>query len=376
MQSIYETLKSLPNENNNYKMLIKYSYIAKLLLFNFALKMLKFLLICFLICGSISCNSTENNDDLYLIPDNNFPQWLMYNSYAAAQTSGIAFISTDADGNKNFLLADDIGKLHHLKIKDDKITSITPVYFSEEVEKVFSGFPKLDIEDILYDRKTGSTFISIEGNGNNYINYAGIFQIIFAHDDVLSDTILSVKKTDITPEDIFTKYLDRNIGYEGITADDNYLYLGLEGFTTQGMFADSTIIFVVDKSSLRIVKEINTKHYGIQTICGLFADSNYSVYGIDRNNKKLFHLILNNDLNIENFDTVTVKTHIPNYNSFNYVSSLESITMDDEKNIYMIDDPWTTYYVPSDDILNQLDENTVRNFKKFVPVIYKFKLKN
>ncbi len=376
MQSIYETLKSLPNENNNYKMLIKYSYIAKLLLFNFALKMLKFLLICFLICGSIACNSTENNDDLYLIPDNNFPQWLMYNSYAAAQTSGIAFISTDADGNKNFLLADDIGKLHHLKIKDDKITSITPVYFSEEVEKVFSGFPKLDIEDILYDRKTGSTFISIEGNGNNYINYAGIFQIIFAHDDVLSDTILSVKKTDITPEDIFTKYLDRNIGYEGITADDNYLYLGLEGFTTQGMFADSTIIFVVDKSSLRIVKEINTKHYGIQTICGLFADSNYSVYGIDRNNKKLFHLILNNDLNIENFDTVTVKTHIPNYNSFNYVSSLESITMDDEKNIYMIDDPWTTYYVPSDDILNQLDENTVRNFKKFVPVIYKFKLKN
>src|SRR5690606_17584646 len=373
---IYETLKSLPNENNNYKMLIKYSYIAKLLLFNFALKMLKFLLICFLICGSISCNSTENNDDLYLIPDNNFPQWLMYNSYAAAQTSGIAFISTDADGNKNFLLADDIGKLHHLKIKDDKITSITPVYFSEEVEKVFSGFPKLDIEDILYDRKTGSTFISIEGNGNNYINYAGIFQIIFAHDDVLSDTILSVKKTDITPEDIFTKYLDRNIGYEGITADDNYLYLGLEGFTTQGMFADSTIIFVVDKSSLRIVKEINTKHYGIQTICGLFADSNYSVYGIDRNNKKLFHLILNNDLNIENFDTVTVKTHIPNYNSFNYVSSLESITMDDEKNIYMIDDPWTTYYVPSDDILNQLDENTVRNFKKFVTVIYKLKIKN
>ncbi|HSH66790.1 MAG TPA: hypothetical protein VLB84_13590, partial [Bacteroidia bacterium] len=302
----------------------------------------KYLLLCLLFCGFISCNSSINHNDLHLTPDNNFPQWLSYNGYSTSQTSGITYLSTDSAGNKIFLLADDVGKLHHLKVTDDNISSITPIYFSPDVEKFFTEFPKVDIEEVLYDKKKDVVYISIEGNGKNYQNFASIFRLSFARNDIFADTIQAVEKMQMTPQKLFSKYLDMNIGYEGLAADDNYFYLGLEGFSTKGMFADSTVIFIVDKTSLKIVKQINTKQFGIHTICGLSADGNYSLYGIDRNNKKIFHLIFNNELNVERCDTAAVKTNIPNYKSFNYVASLESITMDDEKNIYMIDDPWTT----------------------------------
>jgi hypothetical protein len=48
--------------------------------------------------------------------------------------------------------------------------------------------------------------------------------------------------------------------------------------------------------------------------------------------------------------------------------------MDPEKNIYMIDDPWKTFFVPSEEILNQLDSLSVNRFRNFVPVIYKYSM--
>jgi hypothetical protein len=34
---------------------------------------------------------------------------------------------------------------------------------------------------------------------------------------------------------------------------------------------------------------------------------------------------------------------IPNYNSFDYVSALESLTMDDSAAAYIFDDPWKNF---------------------------------
>jgi hypothetical protein len=48
--------------------------------------------------------------------------------------------------------------------------------------------------------------------------------------------------------------------------------------------------------------------------------------------------------------------------------------MDSQNNIFLVDDPWKTFFIPSTEILNQLDSLTVNHFRNFVPVIYKYLL--
>jgi hypothetical protein len=325
-----------------------------------------------LVLGFVSCNPVTGTKKLNPEKDKYYPQWLSAGDYHTDQTSGIAYLNTDKNGYKNFLLADDIGKIHHLVLSDTGVVSIRPVNLSDEVKNYFSVFPKEDFEDIIYDKYTNSVYLSVEGNLPSPADFTGIFRLNFAGNNVFSDSIISVTKLDIKPVSLFRKYLSANIAYEGITADENYLYLGLEGFQEGKLFADSTIIFVVNKKSLNIVKEINTKKYGIHTICGLYSDKNSSLYGIDRNNKKIFHLLLNDEIEITNADTVSISTGIPGYSTIPYVASLESITLDEDGNIYMVDDPWKTFFIPPDDVLGRLDTNTVANFKKYIPVIFKF----
>ena len=72
----------------------------------------------------------------------------------------------------------------------------------------------------------------------------------------------------------------------------------------------------------------------------------------------------------------TVITNIPGYSEYDYVVSMESITMDDSGNLFLVDDPWRNFFIPPGEILQKLDEKTVQNFKDFIPVIYKLNLKN
>lgn len=326
-----------------------------------------------LILSFVSCNPVTGSKKFQLERDNNFPIWLVLGDYSTDQTSGIAFIKTDERGYKNFLLADDIGVIHHLILSNDSIISLNKVSLSSELEDFFSVFPKKDFEEIIYDKYSNAVYLSVEGNLPAPEKFAGIFKLNFAQNNVLSDSIISVTKLDIKPNALFTKYLANNVSYEGVAVDENYLYLGLEGFQDGNFFADSTILFIVDKISLSIVKEISTKEVGISTICGLYAEENKSLFGIDRNNKKAFHILFNDDMDITEVDTVSVLTNIPQYDTINYVASLESITKDDEGNFYLIDDPWKTFFIPPQDVLSRLDNKTAASFKKFTPILYKFK---
>jgi hypothetical protein len=303
-----------------------------------------------------------------------FPCWLKTSTVQTNQTSGISFIKEE-NNRKIFLLADDVGSIHKLTITDDTSLALRKVVFSEEAEIFLQGLPKADFEEIYYDRYSGNVYIAIEGNEPDFIKSTGIFKINFTA-SVNFDTIQSFERINITPEETFNHYLAPNTGYEGFTADENYFYLGLEGFSEAGFFADSTIILVADKKNLNIVKEISTKDQQIHTICGLFSDRNNSLFGIDRNNKKLFHIILDDNLNIKNFEAAGLQTNIPGYADYDYTAALESLTMDEEANIFLTDDPWTTFFIPSEEILNELNKETRTNFENFVPVIYKYRIKS
>lgn len=314
------------------------------------------------------------NENLTLFPDENFPLWLKTNQSRTDQTSGITFIKSECD-RKYFLLADDIGAIHLLTLKRDSIFKIEKILFADSIDHYFSNFPKMDFEEITYDNKTGEVFLSVEGNGDHYNDYVGLYKMIFNANDVLSKQIISIEKLIFKPTSLFYKYTSWNIGYEGFALDDNYFYLGLEGFNNNSHFADSTLIFVVNKSDLNIIKEISTKSLGVHTICGLFSNEDYSLWGIDRNNRTIFHILFDEEFNVRNFAKFDGEAFIPGYHNLNYLPSYESITMDDN-NIYIVDDPWKEVFIPKQDIIDKLDDQTINDFKEYIPIIFKYKVTN
>lgn len=311
-------------------------------------------------------------DQPELVRDISYPQWLMSGEYRTDQTSGIAFLNTDG-GKKTFLLADDIGAIHKFVIIDDCIFKFYPVHFNEQVREYFEDYPKIDFEEIVFDSYENRFYVSVEGHTENYRDYVGIFEVEF--NDAL-DTLLTVTKINFHPEDLFLKYTAWNIGYEGMTVDSRYFYLGLEGFLEGKAFSDSSVLFIADKNSKEIIKEIYTSELGIGTITGLFCDDDLSIWLLDRNNLKIFHLQLSEELDVVSSKSFSFVPAIPGYPNLSYVGSYESITIDDEGYIYIIDDPWRQFFVPPDHILSHLDEVTIENFKEHIPIIDRFQIKS
>jgi hypothetical protein len=333
-----------------------------------------YLSLIFIIGLSLGCSSRITKQDS-VNPDNYYPRWLKTDSYRTNQTSGITFISGDESGNDEFILIDDIGKLHRLQILQDTLLNFTPIHFSKEVTNYLETFPKIDFEEITYDKFTNQVYVSIEGNGADFIRYNGIYRLEFEGKNIHNNLINGIKKLEINPDEMFVKYVRENIGYEGLAVSEKYLYLGLEGILNEvNSFSGNTLVLVIDKSTLKILKEVYTGDYNIVSICGLYAESDSLVRGIDRNNKTLFSLNFDDSLNITAHKLMKLKTVIPSYNELEYTGSLESITMNKRKNIFLVDDPWHSYFVPDSTILSKLDQLTVKNFKEFVPIIYKLNI--
>ncbi len=328
----------------------------------------------FLFIISITVNFAQN-EQTKLELDAHYPLWLKTEDSRTDQTSGITFIKADSCG-KYFLLADDIGKIHSLLIRNDNSFEIKTIAFSDSAEKFVAGLPKADFEEIVFDPVTSSVYLSIEGNGNNFKNYVGIYKLHFVNDKFPYKEISYFEKINFTPTKLFYEYTDKNIGYEGLAVDSNYFYLGLEGFVTNYQFADSTLIFIANKSDHNIINQIDTKNLGIHTVCGLFSDKDYSLWGIDRNQCKIFHIELDKNLNVSNSNLFDCSTKMPGYPELNYRPSLESITMDNKKNLYLVDDPWKEVYVPEQSILDKLDSSTIQKYKEYIPIIFKYKIIN
>lgn len=317
----------------------------------------------------------QDSTGIQIHPAENYPRWLKNDVYHTNQTSGMTFLREKDDGTFEFLLADDIGKIHRLFIQDDTLFSFSEIKFSYEVLLYLADFPKLDFEEIFYDSFTGEVYLTIEGNGEEHLSYHGIYKLNFKDDNVFQDSVVKLTRLEFTPQEIFYDNLLPNIGYEGFTTDENYFYLGLENEqTSEGSFSGQTVIRIADKNSLKIVKEISTENIDISTVCGLYSDENFSLWGIDRNHRKVFKLLFDEYFNIVDLTFSDVKTIVPKYNQFEYVGSLESITIVSEKFLFLVDDPWHKFFIPPNEILNHLDESTVNNFKNFVPVIHKFNI--
>ena len=315
----------------------------------------------------------QDSTGVKIHPAENYPRWLMNDSYNTNQSSGITFLREKDDGIMEFLLADDIGKIHRLCIKGDTLFSFSEIKFSDEVINYLVDFPKLDFEEICYDKYTGEVYLTIEGNGDDHLWYHGIYKLKFEDNNIFQDSVVELEKLEFKSQEMFYSNLSPNIGYEGFAADESYFYLGLETVVTpENDFSGHTVIKIADKKSMTIVKEISTENIDISTVCGLYSDENFSLWGIDRNHRKVFKLKFDQYFNIADLTFFDIKTVVPKYNHFEYVGSLESITIVSEKFLFLVDDPWHNFFIPPNEILDKLDMNTAKNFNNFIPVIHKF----
>ena len=87
-----------------------------------------------------------------------YPRWLKSENYRTYQTSGITFISEDENGTEEFLLIDDIGKLHRLQISQDSIFRFAPIYFSTEVVNYLNAKTGKTLKVIYYNNSTKVEF--------------------------------------------------------------------------------------------------------------------------------------------------------------------------------------------------------------------------
>lgn len=301
-----------------------------------------------------------------------FPIWLKDNSKRTDQSSGITFIG-EKNNQNYFLICDDIGKIHHIRLKHNSI-KINTVGLSDKVEDFLRMFEKKDFEEIVYDKWKNEVYLSIEGNGSDFLNEAGIYKLRFKNNDVFEDEIVDIEKISFSQWNVLSKYLSQNIGFEGIGISENRIFLGLEGFQYGDLFLDSTLIYIIDKNSKHLIKEISTKKLNIHTICGLYAINDYHLLGIDRNKQNFFEIKFDKNYNIESIYIEKLNLPVPGKRDLKYVAAIESITLDQNNFVYVIDDPWKKFYVPPINILQQLKKEDQKNFKEFIPLLFKYKL--
>ncbi|MGB9665167.1 MAG: hypothetical protein ACPL25_09670, partial [Ignavibacteria bacterium] len=200
------------------------------------------------------------------------------------------------------------------------------------------------------------------------------YEIHFKNDNVFSNKIIGISKVNFPDWEEISKFTDQNVGFEGLAVSKTKIFLGLEGFLFGQIFLDSTMVYIIDKNSKRLIKEISTKNLGIHTICGLYAVDDYRIYGIDRNQQNFFEIKFDEKYNPISVEIVKLELPVPKRRDLKYVAAIESISLDDENNVYVIDDPWKKFYVPDNEILNQLNKEDQENFKNFIPLLFKYKL--
>ncbi|HMQ70253.1 MAG TPA: hypothetical protein PKA90_14765 [Ignavibacteria bacterium] len=312
----------------------------------------------------------------------NYPIWMLESNGIrhTNQTSGLTFIGVK-DGKKIFLGVDDIGKINKLKIDESLNPPEMEIYeipFSKEINDLLYKFKKKDMEDIVYDRNNNRLFITLEGHEYSsldpeiYKQKEGIYELTFNKDIFTLDSMLTMKRLKL-PAEIYEHTFD-NVGFEGLAVTDNYFFLGLENYQTEGKsFTDSTLLYILDRKTDE-VRKISTHDLRISSITALYALDDHYIYGIDRNRKSMFYIKFNDDFTVKESETREMALPIPGHKDIDRVLGIapESITFDDNGDIYVATDPWLDFYKPDLADRRKISKEELNNFFEGVPIMYKF----
>jgi hypothetical protein len=313
-----------------------------------------------------------------------YPIWMKgSDNLYSSQTSGLFYIGKK-ENKKYFLSANDNGRIDKISVDE----SITPPKFDVQIihfqvsttARFFAELAKMDFEDIVYDEVTNKIIVSIEGNSDfvpprrvSYQKTEGLYELELNKPIMDCDTLKNVKKIPM-PEELFLHTND-NIAFEGFTITNNYMFLGLENYTdVNSQFSDSTYLYIVNRKTNEI-KTISSKLFNVRSITGLCAKDDYTLYGTDREAKRIFYIKFNPDFTIKTHRSESFELEMPGHSdiSLDKMSGVEAIAVDDEGNIYTDIDPWSDLYKPNLTPKVFLSEEEKWNLTKLIPVLYKYK---
>ena len=316
-------------------------------------------------------------------PEEGYPIWMIdANENFTDQTSGLTFVGMK-DGKKYFISCDDIGKIHRIIIDErgnEPEIEIIELELSEQVKEYLRYFDKWDFEEIQIDRTNNKLYLAIEGSASKNPNpllfkeYEGIFELEYNNDLFTVTKITNIRKLEL-PMTIF-EYTRYNIGFEGIGISDKYFFFGLENVRFNDMFfTDSTVIYVCDKNTKEVVSKIYTSEYDIVSICGLYSISDYELLGIDRNMRRVFLMEFNDDMSVKRVSRKDLNMYVPGYPFLNQIVGIapESITLDNDNNMYIAIDPWRQMYKTDSSSERDVDGGTLDKLKSSLPILFKYK---
>jgi len=315
-----------------------------------------------------------------------YPIWMKSsNELYSQQTSGIFFLGQEGS-KKMFLTCNDNGRIDRITIDDSFFPpkfDITVLNFQvSTTAKFFTQYSKMDFEDIVYDKTSNLIYISLEGNTGTsddnpprnitFKEAEGVLAFTFNNTIMNCDTITSVSKFEM-PQEIY-KYTNENIAFEGMAVSENYFFMGLENITDSiAKFSDSTYIYIIDKKT-QSVKAISSKKFNEISLSGLYATDDYTLYGVNRDSKKVFYIKFNPDFTIKQVKDIAFELTMP-FNkdvSMDRMMGIEGVSVDNDGYIYTVSDPWSELYSPESVPKNAITEKERKNLIKLVPVLYKY----
>jgi hypothetical protein len=317
----------------------------------------------------------SGSDAPRLAPEPGWPRWLTTaEGTAADQTSGLAFVGRDGAGDRVFLVADDTGDLWRMTLQGrDETIRLYPIPFRGAAEETLARFAKRDLEGIAYCPATARLLLSIEGNvrpgapaGAPFRDALGIFEATLDAEPLRASRVTRLTRLALPAWDGASRLAAKNRGFEGIAFRGDTLLLGLEGITTEGEgFADSTVFELFDLRA-GTWSEHGTGRSGIETITGLDVSPEGVVYGVDRNQLRLFTA----RFGPRGASIRSAGLSMPGVRGVPYrLPSPESIAVDDAGFVWIAVDPWV--YEPA--TLDGLMPRDVARYKKKVPMLYKFR---
>lgn len=312
-----------------------------------------------------------------------YPIWMKSESgQYSLQTSGLFYLGK-VENKKLFLSANDNGRLDRISIDE----SFSPPKFDVQVlhfefastAKFFERFAKMDFEDIVYDKVTNKILVSMEGNSDyappykvSYQSTEGIYELSFNKSIMDCDTLKNIRKL-VMPEELFL-YTNDNIAFEGFGITDNYYYMGLENITNiNAEFSDSTYLYILNRKT-NDLKKVSSKLFGVRSITGLCVKDDYTVYGADREAKKIFYIKFNPDFTIKEYKTKSYDLPMPSHPDIflDKMAGVEAIALDEDNKIYTDIDPWSDLYTINFTPKSFLSEEEKFNITKLIPVFYKY----
>jgi len=328
-----------------------------------------------------------------------WPVWLKDYRRATRteKTSAIAFAGRDPQGQRCFVLADEIGQLHFCRVEEPGDSGAVVLH----LEEVGVG-PSL-LRDLPLDRPWDFEALALDVDAIRGAGRDGLQVGSWSVPDSI-DGVLAVEGRGLTAEEdtrllavrfcsttaatgaasrwrveslgeliagarFWGGAIKPDMGFKGVAISPGYFWLGLESLDERGqLHTRGSVLYLYDRAAGQ-VGTLPTRDWGIHTICGLAAPSDTVTVVADRNRQSLFILRWAPDVPGQLMAAFRFPLDLPAPGGFRYaIPAVEGVTVDDTHDFWCVIDPQRGDYHP----VGAAPESVHVYLAAEIPMLYRF----